>query len=82
MWLEKRDSEDKKFLICPKCDSSEEYWGHNQEPLYCRDDGKKMVLKTKTIAKHSYLGVYDIKNELVEQYLNQTKEDINPKEGE
>lgn len=73
-WLKDRDSEDKKCLVCPKCDRRVEYWGHNQEPLYCEKDGRKMVLKTVRERKYDAVSIYDLEIELLEEYLTQSKE--------
>lgn len=56
--------------ICPKCENKEEYWGRNQEPLYCSGDGRKMVLKTERVVEHDSVSIYDLETELTKEYLD------------
>ncbi len=69
-WLKERNSEDRRYLICPKCENKEEYWGRNQEPLYCSGDGRKMVLKTERVVEHDSVSIYDLETELTKEYLD------------
>lgn len=79
-WLKERNSENKQYLICPKCGDKEEYWGHNQEPLYCSGDGRKMVLKTERVVEHDGVSIYDLETELIKEYIKEYLDSLSKEE--
>lgn len=66
--------EDKRYWVCPKCNYKKEYFSKH-DPVYCEDDGRKMVLQTIREFKGWDINVYDLE-EKAKGYLSSNEKEV------
>lgn len=65
--------EDKRYWVCPKCNYKKEYFSKH-DPVYCEDDGRKMVLQTIREFRGWDINVYDLE-EKAKGYLSSNEKE-------